>query len=177
MPSPSHPPTPMLQGVTPPRSGSRAGPEAAKLCHSSLPPCSPSPKPVLSLHHLLDVSPVSGLPTMKASGRSLGGGRILGTGRSLSPAVPPPSQATPPPQHKRNASLLSPAPSESSRSEQGSADSSATTIEAQDLTSRVSLGREEPITGGQAAAAAAATSRLVCPICNDEMVTLLQLNR
>lgn len=119
---------------------------------------------------------------MKASSRSLGGGRILGSGRSLSPALPPPPPSNPTspaaPQHKRNASLLSPAPSESSRSEQGSNNESpATTIDAQDLGSRVSLGKDEHVSGGQAAVAAAATSRLVCPICNEEMVTLLQLNR
>lgn len=135
-----------------------------------------------------DVSNSDGPPpvsqAMKASGRSLGGGRILGSGRSLSPAVasppPPPQQqqqAPHTPQHKRNTSLLSPAPSESSRSEQGSGESTATTIDAQDLGSRVSLGRDGNVTNAQAAVAAAATSRLVCPICNDEMVTLLQLNR
>lgn len=101
-----------------------------------------------------------------ASGRSLGGGRILGSGRSLSPAVLP-SQAA----HKRNSSVLSPAPSEGSLGSASPANESTTTLDAQDLVSRVSLGKEEQVGGGgQAAVAAAAGSRLVCPICNDEMV-------
>ncbi|KAF2101354.1 hypothetical protein NA57DRAFT_33796 [Rhizodiscina lignyota] len=115
-----------------------------------------------------------------ASGRSLGGGRILGSGRSLSPAVhPPPSSSPAASPHKRNSSVLSPAPSESSLGSQSPANTSTSTIDAQDLGSRVSLGREDHVAGGggQAAAAAAAGSRLVCPICNEEMVTLLQLNR
>ena len=100
-----------------------------------------------------------------ASGRSLGGGRILGSGRSLSPAVLP-SQA-----HKRNSTVLSPAPSESSLGSASPANESTTTLDAQDLGSRVSLGKEEHVGGGgQAAVSAAAGSRLVCPICNEEMV-------
>ncbi|TKA78268.1 hypothetical protein B0A49_02144 [Cryomyces minteri] len=96
-----------------------------------------------------------------ASRRALGGGRILGSGRSLSPAVPPQ-------QHKRNASLLSPSGSSVSLSSQTS--DTPISTDNDDLSSRVALGSDN-------AAAAAASSRMVCPICNEEMVTLLQLNR
>ncbi|OCL02509.1 vacuolar segregation protein-like protein pep7 [Glonium stellatum] len=84
------------------------------------------------------------------SGRSLGGGRVLGSGRNIPPAVSP----LPPPQHKRNTS-----------------NSPASTAETQDISSKVSLENADN------AAAASASSRLVCPICNEEMMTLLQLNR
>ncbi|KAF2762214.1 hypothetical protein EJ05DRAFT_200785 [Pseudovirgaria hyperparasitica] len=90
--------------------------------------------------------------------RALGGGRILGSGKSLSPAVSP----IPPNHHKRNASLLS--PSESSLSLSSQTSISPTPTFAQDITSNVSL--ENP----NHAAAAAASSRLVCPICNEDMV-------
>jgi hypothetical protein len=84
-----------------------------------------------------------------SSGRTLGR-RVLGAAKTqtLSPD-PPPNR----PQHSRNVSLLS--PSESSISSQPS------TPPTQDLAANVSLGQ---------AAAAAASSRLVCPICNEEMV-------
>ena len=114
------------------------------------------------------------------SGRKLGGGRVLGNSNSLSPAA-----AVVP---KRNSDLLSPSPS--SISLDSSASTSHTSTEPQDLASRISLDQYD---GGSAAAAA--SSRLVCPICNEEMVikpslqrcpepllnltqvTLLQLNR
>jgi hypothetical protein len=84
-----------------------------------------------------------------SSGRTLGR-RVLGAAKTqtLSPE-PPPNR----PQHSRNVSLLS--PSESSISSQPS------TPPTQDLAANVSLGQ---------AAAASASSRLVCPICNEEMV-------
>ncbi|KAI9871301.1 MAG: carboxypeptidase Y-deficient [Pleopsidium flavum] len=94
--------------------------------------------------------------------RKLGGGRVLGSGRSLSPAVAP----------KRNSSLLS--PSESSVSLNSQVSTSQVSSENQDISSRISLENGESAT---AAEVAAASSRLVCPICNEEMVTLLQLNR
>ena len=90
------------------------------------------------------------------SGRKLGGGRVLGSGRSLSPAV----AALP----KRNSALLS--PSASSVSLNSSASTSHTSTEPQDLASRISLDQFD----GASAAATAASSRLVCPICNEEMV-------
>jgi rabenosyn-5 len=118
---------------------------------------------------------------MATSGRrSLGGGRILGSGQGISPAAatrtasPLQQQVggSPTPQkhdgvsvHKRNASLLS--PSESSASSQTSTPPS--TLEVQDIGSQVSLG----VADSQSAAAAAASSKLVCPICNEEMVSRL----
>ncbi|KAF2472855.1 uncharacterized protein BDR25DRAFT_219206 [Lindgomyces ingoldianus] len=101
------------------------------------------------------------------SGRSLGGGRVLGSGRNLSPALSP----QPPPQHRRNASLLSPSESSVSLSSQTSNSPASTAETREDISSKVLLGSTE------GAAAAGASSRLVCPICNEEMVTLLQLNR
>ncbi|MCJ1292924.1 carboxypeptidase Y-deficient [Xylographa carneopallida] len=98
------------------------------------------------------------------SSRKIGGGRVLGNGRSLSPAVAL--------QPKRNSSLLS--PSTSTVSLNSSASTSHTSTEPQDLSSRVSLDQHD---GAGAALGAISTSRLVCPICNEEMVTLLQLNR
>ncbi|KAK7180970.1 FYVE zinc finger [Paraphaeosphaeria sporulosa] len=104
--------------------------------------------------------------SIMTSGRSLGGGRVLGSGRNLSPAVSP----RPPAHHRRNASLLSPSESSISLSSQTS-NSPASTAEARDdITSKVLL-------PGAENAAASASSRLVCPICNEEMLTLLQLNR
>ncbi len=93
------------------------------------------------------------------SARKLGGGRVLGSGRSLSPAHPP-----------RNSSLLSPSASTVSVSSSASTQPST---DPQDISSRISLDQSD---GGNAAAAAA-DSRLACPICNEDMVTLLQLNR
>lgn len=98
------------------------------------------------------------------SRRALGGGRVLGSGRSLSPAVPPPQRP--------NANLLS--PSESSISLNSQTSVSPLPSDTQDLTSRISLENGE---GPGSTAAAAASARLMCPICNEEMVTLLQLNR
>lgn len=86
------------------------------------------------------------------SARKLGGGRVLGSGRSLSPAYPP-----------RNSSLLSPTPSSVSVSS-----SSQPSTDAQDLSSRVSLDQVDG--DGGSAAALAASTRLACPICNEEMV-------
>lgn len=101
-----------------------------------------------------------------ASRRSLGGGRVLGSGRNLSPAVSP----QPPALHRRNPSLLSPSESSLSLSSQTSNSPASTAETREDIGSKVLLGPGEN-------AAANASSRLVCPICNEEMVTLLQLNR
>ncbi|KAF2127497.1 vacuolar segregation protein-like protein pep7 [Dothidotthia symphoricarpi CBS 119687] len=115
------------------------------------------------------------------SRRTLGGGRVLGSGRSLSTnitttttnsAAPAATTTTPrlAAQHRRNASLLSPSESSVSLSSQAS-NSPASTVETrEDIGSKVLLGPGE-------SAAASASSKLVCPICNEEMVTLLQLNR
>ncbi|OAL47434.1 FYVE-domain-containing protein [Pyrenochaeta sp. DS3sAY3a] len=101
-----------------------------------------------------------------ASRRSLGGGRVLGSGKNLSPAVSPQPAAA----HRRNASLLSPSESSVSLSSQTSNSPASTTETREDISSQVLLGPSEN-------AAARASSRLVCPICNEDMVTLLQLNR
>ncbi len=95
--------------------------------------------------------------------RKLGGGRVLGSGRSLSPAVPV--------QQKRHPGLPSPSPSSVSVGSQASR--SQITVEDEDLGSRVSTENG----ANPAAGVAAASSKLVCPICNEEMMTLLQLNR
>ena len=97
------------------------------------------------------------------SSRKLGGGRVLGSGRSLSPAT----TAYP----QRSSSLLS--PSGSSASVNSSVSTSLNSVEAQDLQSRVSLDHND----GASAAAASASARLVCPICNEEMVSLRMSNK
>src|ERR1700761_8137224 len=92
-----------------------------------------------------------------ASRRSLGGGRVLGTGKNLAPP-PPPSKAP-----LRSPGLLS--PSESSVSLSSQTSSTPVSTENEDITSRVALDEH-----GSAQAAAAASSRMVCPICSEEMV-------
>ncbi|KAI1762676.1 VAC1 protein [Hypoxylon sp. FL1150] len=100
------------------------------------------------------------------SGRKLGGGRILGSGKGLAPPAPAIQRASSPA-----------APSESTLS----IGSPTTSVSlgtpsplpeyGQDLTSNISLGGPSNGGGGQA------SSKLVCPICDEEMLTLLQLNR
>ncbi|KAE8353262.1 FYVE zinc finger-domain-containing protein [Aspergillus coremiiformis] len=99
------------------------------------------------------------------SRRTLGGGRILGSANTLSP-----STSTPSPQPKPR--LLSPTASSVSLNSQASA--SQFSSETQDLTSRISL---DNVGTSIPAAPAAAGAQLACPICSEEMVTLLQLNR
>lgn len=85
---------------------------------------------------------------------------MLGSGRELSPAA-----AIRPAQHQRNASLLSPSESSVSLASQASnSNSPASTIDNENITSRISLDHSA------ATAAAAAREQLVCPICNDVMV-------
>ena len=91
------------------------------------------------------------------SARKLGGGRVLGSGRSLSPSA----AALP----KRNSSLLS--PSASTVSLDSSVSTSQQSTDGQDLSSRISLDQSD---GAGPAATTTASSRLVCPICNEEMV-------
>ncbi|KAA8646473.1 putative vacuolar segregation protein (Pep7) [Aspergillus tanneri] len=98
------------------------------------------------------------------SRRTLGGGRVLGTANALS------STSTPSPQPKPR--VLSPSASSLSLSSQASA--SQLSSETQDLTSRISL---DNAGSSIRAPPAAAGSQLACPICSEEMVTLLQLNR
>lgn len=91
--------------------------------------------------------------------RVLGGGRVLGSGKHLSPATASP---IPSPQAKGR---LSPSPSSNSLASQGSA--SQYNPDAQDLTSRISLENAE---SSISAAPAATAAQLACPICNEEMV-------
>ncbi|PWY80392.1 FYVE-domain-containing protein [Aspergillus sclerotioniger CBS 115572] len=100
--------------------------------------------------------------------RTLGGGRVLGPANARSP-----SALTPSPQPS-NPRLLTLSPSASSVSLNSQASASQISTEAQDLTSRVSL---ENGSASIPAAPAAAGAQLACPICSEEMVTLLQLNR
>ncbi|KAH7376921.1 VAC1 protein [Plectosphaerella cucumerina] len=101
------------------------------------------------------------------SGRKLGGGRILGSGKGLAPPTPVAAQ-------QRAASPF--APSDSTLSITSSASpppipspaAAALDIPSQDLTSNISLGTSRADPSG---------SKLTCPICEEEMMTLLQLNR
>ncbi|KAF4994087.1 hypothetical protein FGRMN_6002 [Fusarium graminum] len=100
------------------------------------------------------------------SGRKLGGGRVLGSGKGLAPPTPPITNAP------RVASPL--AASESSISIASSSISPSISgippdIQVQDIENSISVGAQGK--GGPADGA------LVCPICNEEMMTLLQLNR
>ncbi|RYO76150.1 hypothetical protein DL766_003877 [Monosporascus sp. MC13-8B] len=104
------------------------------------------------------------------SGRKLGGGRILGTGKGLAPPAPPAIHH----HHRRSTS-----PSDSTLSI-GSPDASISAGTPnplpgfpQDLRSAVNRGTG----GGGPSNGGPAGSRLVCPICDEEMLTLLQLNR
>lgn len=99
-----------------------------------------------------------------AARRSLGGGRVLGSGRSLEPAAALKQQQQ---QHSRNTSLLT--PSESSVSLSSQTSSTPVSTENEDILSRVALEEHGP------SAAASASSRLVCPICNEEMVSFLRV--
>ncbi|KAF5006037.1 hypothetical protein FDECE_7549 [Fusarium decemcellulare] len=99
------------------------------------------------------------------SGRRLGGGRILGSGKGLAPPTPPNANAP------RVASPL--AASESTVSMASSSVSPPVSGLSPDLSGpgigdSISVGAQGkgPADGG-----------LVCPICNEEMMTLLQLNR
>ncbi|KAI2633530.1 FYVE zinc finger-domain-containing protein [Hypomontagnella submonticulosa] len=101
------------------------------------------------------------------SSRRLGGGRILGSGKGLAPPAPLAIQ------RERAASPSAPSDSTLSIGSPAASTSPGTPSPlpdfAQDLTSNISLGG--PSNGGQPG------SKLVCPICEEEMLTLLQLNR
>ena len=98
------------------------------------------------------------------SKRILGGGRVLGSGRNLGPPAPPakPTSPSPLPTH-----VLSPSASTVSLNTSESEASTPPSSDPQDIASRVSLDHGAPVLS---LAAAAATDRLVCPICNEEMV-------
>lgn len=114
------------------------------------------------------------------SKRTLGGGRVLGSGRSLGPAIASPGSTVnstsatltkppvPLPDH-----VLSPSNSSISLDESGSGHSTPPSSESQDIASRISLDHGPP----SLPLVPPAGDRLACPICNEEMVTLLQLNR
>lgn len=102
------------------------------------------------------------------SRRTIGGGRVLGNGKSISPAVPIQQSPSPLPSQ-----VLSPAPSTLSL-DSATGSSTPPSSESQDIISRISIDNGAP---DLSAAEAVAGDRLVCPICNEEMVTLLQLNR
>ncbi|KAI0150724.1 FYVE zinc finger protein [Xylariaceae sp. FL1272] len=101
------------------------------------------------------------------SGRKLGGGRVLGSGKGL---APPASPAI-----KRQRDPSPSAPSDSTFSAGSPSNSLSPSLSsplpdfAQDLTSNINLGRRSDV--------GASSSKLVCPICDEEMLTLLQLNR
>ncbi|KAL2413714.1 Vacuolar segregation protein PEP7 [Exophiala dermatitidis] len=103
------------------------------------------------------------------SRRTIGGGRVLGSGRTLGPPAPPPKSSSPVP-----ARLVSPSASSLSLNTSASEGSTPPSSDTQDIAARISVDNGAP---DLATAAAAAGDRLVCPICNEEMVTLLQLNR
>lgn len=90
-----------------------------------------------------------------SSSRTLGKRRVLGT---ASKAQPP----QPIPQHVRKPSLLS--PSESSISIASPPSSSLSSTDNLDISATAALQAKDNV------AAASASSRLVCPICSDEMV-------
>ncbi|RMZ89427.1 hypothetical protein DV736_g3336, partial [Chaetothyriales sp. CBS 134916] len=106
------------------------------------------------------------------SRRTIGGGRVLGSGRNISATVIAPA-AAPKTASPLPINVLSPSASTISlNSTEGS--STPPTLESQDIASRVSLDHGPP---NLSRPAAGADDRLVCPICSEEMVTLLQLNR
>ncbi|KAK7982044.1 FYVE zinc finger [Apiospora saccharicola] len=114
--------------------------------------------------------------------RKLGGGRVLGSGKGLQPPPPPPTAAAASPSVQRATSYYAQSDSTASLGSigdslvspaSGSPGSSSPLPDfPQDLTSRVSLAGPS--------AGASNGSKLVCPICEEEMtlqLTLLQLNR
>lgn len=99
-----------------------------------------------------------------AARRTLGGGRVLGSGKSLAPPQASQKQAN------YTSGLLS--PSESSVSLSSHNSSLPPSVETDDITSRAALAVHD---GAQAVAVA--SSRMVCPICNEEMVRTHELAR
>lgn len=102
------------------------------------------------------------------SRRTIGGGRVLGNGRSIGPANA--KLATSLPDHV----LLSPSTSSISLNESGSGTSSPPSSESQGIETQISI---EHAASTLLPLAPPATDHLACPICSEEMVTLLQLNR
>ncbi|OAA74369.1 Zinc finger, FYVE/PHD-type [Akanthomyces lecanii RCEF 1005] len=96
------------------------------------------------------------------SGRRLGGGRILGSGKGLAP----------PPAAPRAPSPLAPSDSTVSIGSSSLSPPISGSLPdiGQDIVSSISV-------GAQPKAGLSSDGGLLCPICNEEMVTLLQLNR
>ncbi|KAI1912073.1 carboxypeptidase Y-deficient [Ophidiomyces ophidiicola] len=94
--------------------------------------------------------------------KPIAGGRVFGSAR-LIPAVP---SVDPKKAHS---------PSASSISLNSQASASQVSSDTHDLISRISLDNAE--SSISKTAATSSSNRLACPICNEEMVTLLQLNR
>ncbi|KAL5612873.1 uncharacterized protein BROUX77_003029 [Berkeleyomyces rouxiae] len=121
------------------------------------------------------------------SGRKLGGGRILGNGRALGPPLPPsPSPAA-------SLAATSPSPSAHGAVAIRRSGASAAALAGLDAASESSFSASSPtpsalppdnshdllanISVGGASSQTKTDSMLVCPICSEEMLTLLQLNR
>ncbi|KAK4446889.1 vacuolar segregation protein pep7 [Podospora aff. communis PSN243] len=107
------------------------------------------------------------------TGRKLGGGRVLGSGKGLAPPslspAPTPSPRAQSPFPPSDSSTVSFHSRNSTRESISPPSSNTIPDFSQDLASNVNLGgpsRES-----------ASSSKLVCPICDEEMMTLLQLNR
>lgn len=112
-------------------------------------------KPQLDAHFLLSPWRVisHALPSLLTMPpRTLGGGRVLGSAKSL-------------PVSSAQSNVLSPSTSSLSLSSQASA--SQFSSETQDLTSRISLENGDT---SISAAPAATGAQLACPICSEEMV-------
>lgn len=108
-----------------------------------------------------------------SSGRVLGRGRVLGKQRqvgqsssasSSAPRLPPSSDSTTSIASSISGTTAQDTSNQPSRSKLG-------LLESHDLSSHVSLSLPDN------AATADASQRIICPICNEQMVTLLQLNR
>jgi hypothetical protein len=122
------------------------------------PQASSTPPPPTTLTHL-DASPPP--HTMATTGRTLGRGRVLGSAH-LAPTPSQPSSSTSASASAANG-LLSPSESTTSLPSQVSSSPALTPQPIPgDLAANVSV--------GTAVAAASGSSRLVCPICNEEMV-------
>lgn len=101
------------------------------------------------------------------SGRKLGGGRILGSGKGLAPPTPPAIQrASSPYGAPSSESTQSISATSSPRASISLSPGTSSPLPefAQDLRSNISLGAGGPSNGG------ASESKLVCPICSEEMV-------
>ncbi|OIW32308.1 hypothetical protein CONLIGDRAFT_572669 [Coniochaeta ligniaria NRRL 30616] len=103
------------------------------------------------------------------SGRKLGGGRILGSGKGLAPPSPAHTPRAASPFAPSESSTVSFHSRNSTPSSLSPPSSGALRNFSQDLASNVNIAG--PSDG------ASSDNRLLCPICEEEMLTLLQLNR